>query len=142
MLTIRDMMATLLTFAAALVYGLWLTDTALGEVSPRAVGAVVLVLGFLGCTTTQQDMTTIYGPRSTARRPPKAYIVTTSALGAVSLLAGIWTLVTGDERALAVTVLAIVGLWVLATMRHLLRRRTVAVHDDAVRDPDRLTKAA
>jgi hypothetical protein len=123
-LTWRDGVATVFVAAAAVVYGLWVTGTAWPGVSTRVLGAVVLGLGWAACTINQREMAVVYGVDRNRRRPPMAYIVLASALGVVSLVAGIWALVGANEAMLATLVTAMVALWAMSTVRHRLAGRT------------------
>jgi len=50
-LTWRDGMATLFVAAAVVVFALWQSETAMTEMSTRAMAVVVFALGWLGCTS-------------------------------------------------------------------------------------------
>ena len=123
-LTWRDGVATVFVAAAAVGYGLWVTGIAMPGVSARVLGACVLGLGWAACTINQREMAVVYGVDSNRRRPPMAYIVLASALGAVALVAGIWALVGASEAMLATLVTAMVALWAMSTVRHWLAGRT------------------
>lgn len=125
----RDARATVFVAAAAAVYGLWSTETALSGMSTRVVGAIVFALGYAACMSDSAEMARVFGAEA-GYRPPLAYTVLTSLLGAVALAFAALTLVTASEPALAITVAAMVILWVVTTVRHAFFR--VPDHDDDV----------
>ena len=55
------------------------------------------------------------------------YVVLVYVLGAVALVAGIVAIATGGAAALATLTGAMVALWALATVRHLMSRTTAEV---------------
>jgi len=136
-LTWRDGLATLFVAAAATLYALWQTGTAVAGMSTRVLGAVVFGLGWAGCMSDQREMASVYGAGG-RRHAPMAYVVVASLLGAVALLSGIMTLVSASETMLAILVAATVALWVLATIRHAM---TSQGHpsDQPVREPTHTT---
>ena len=111
----RDAVATLAVGAAAGFYVLWATGTVVQ--SARVAGVVVFALGVIACTSARAEMERVYGVGGAAR-PAMIYVVTASTVGAMALIAGIVTLVTAGEAALAVLVASMVLLWLLATLRH------------------------
>jgi len=122
-LTWRDGVATVFVAAAAVGFGLWVTGIAIARASTRVLGVVILGLGWAACTINQREMAVVYGVDRNRRRPPMAYIVLASALGVVSLVAGIWALVGANEAMLATLVTAMVALWAMSTVRHGLAGR-------------------
>jgi hypothetical protein len=117
-LTWRDAAATVFVGTAVAAYVLWNSGTAVPDLSVRAIGGIVLALGWLGCVTNQREMAVVFGVDRTAHRPTMLYIVAVSALGAATLVAGVVTVVTGKESALVVLVAATVVLWTFTTIRH------------------------
>ena len=115
-LTRKDALPTVVTAAALGLYVLWLAGTQLVE-SPRALGLVVLALGWVGCMSVGQRMGEIYGV-DTPRRVPVVYMVGMSLVGATAVVAGVVTGVSGNETALAILVTSTVVLWVVTTVRH------------------------
>jgi hypothetical protein len=107
--------------AAAVLYGLWLTGAGAPGMSGRVLGAVVFGLGWAACTVNQAEMAVVYGA-GTRRRAPMAYVVIASILGIVALVAGVTTLVSGNEAMLATLVSAMIVLWGMATIRHAIAR--------------------
>lgn len=77
-------------------------------------------LGIAGCYTAQSHFETVYGVNGRIR-PPLAYVVLVSAVGALATVAGIIALVAGGSLAVTTLVLAMIVMWILATVRHQLR---------------------
>ena len=119
-LTWRDGSATLLVAAAAAVYALWATGTAMASASITVIAAVVFGLGWAACLTDQREMQILYGADRQHPRPPLSYIMLTSAIGVMTLGAGIAALVTASDGALVILLAGLIALWVLATARHIL----------------------
>lgn len=119
-LTWRDGSATLLVAAAAAVYALWATGTAMASASITVIAAVVFGLGWAACLTDQREMQILYGADRQHPRPPLSYIMLTSAIGVMTLGAGIAALVTASDAALVILLAGMIALWVLATARHIL----------------------
>jgi hypothetical protein len=117
-LTIRDGLATVFVAAAAAVYVPWVTGAALTGWSVRVTAAVVFALGWAACMTDQKQMAVVYGATREGRRPPAAYAVLVSAIGALALVAGVLALVTGSAALLATLAASMAGLWLIATVRH------------------------
>jgi len=138
-LTWRDALATLFVAAAAALYALWQTGTAVAGMSTRVLGAVVFGLGWAGCMSDQGEMASVYGAGG-RRRAPMVYVVVASLLGAVALAAGIMTLISASETMLAILVAATVALWVLATVRHVVTGQG-RPSEQPVRDPTHTTAA-
>jgi uncharacterized membrane protein HdeD (DUF308 family) len=129
----RDVVATLAVAVATAAYLLWLADVELpGLASPRSVGLLILVLGFVASASAVVPgfETLIHGSRT--------YLTVTSALGLVALVAGIIVLVNGSEAMLATLAGATVVLWCAATVRHVRAARATslpAVADVVEREP-------
>ena len=121
-LTARDVLATLFVAAAAALYGTWVTGAALAGLSTRVIAVVVFGLGWAACVTDQKEMTVVFGADRTRPRPPAAYAMLASAIGALALVTGIITLVTASRTTLAMLTAAAAALWVIATARHMLAR--------------------
>ena len=117
-LTVRDGLATLFVAAAEMVYVLWVTGAAMTGWSVRVTAAVVFTLGFAACLTDQKQMAVVYGATGEGHRPPPAYVVLASVVGALALVAGVIALVTGSAAMLATLAASMGGLWVIATARH------------------------
>jgi hypothetical protein len=121
-LTIGDGLATLFVAAAAAIYAMWVSGTAMTGLSTRVIAAVLFRLGWVACITDQKQMAVVYGATRERPRPPVAYIVLVSAIGTLALVTGVIALVTGSEAMLATLAASIAGLWVIATARHALGR--------------------
>ena len=117
-LTIRDGLATVFVAAAAAIYLPWVTGAALTGWSVRVTAAVVFALGWAACMTDQKQMAVVYGATREGQRPPAAYVVLVSAIGALALVAGVMALVTGSAALLATLAASMAGLWLIATVRH------------------------
>lgn len=117
-LTIRDGLATVFVAAAAAVYVPWVTGAALTGWSVRVTAAVVFALGWAACMTDQKQMAVVYGAAGEGPRPPAAYAVLVSVIGALALVAGVIALVTGSAALLATLAGSMAGLWLIATARH------------------------
>jgi uncharacterized membrane protein len=126
-LTRKDARATVVVIGAAVFYALWLTGTVAADMSTRVVAVIVLALGWLGCTSDVDQMKVVFGVEGT--RPPLLYVVLTSLVGGVALIAGAITIIGGNEAMLATLVVAMAALWIAATARHQIAGRPV-LHDD------------
>ena len=117
-LTARDGVASLFVAAAAVLFGLWTSGAAMAGVSVRVMTVIVFALGYLGCLADQRQMALVYGAGGQARAAPLGYVVLSSALGGLALVAGIIALVTASHVMLATLCATVVALWLLATVRH------------------------
>jgi hypothetical protein len=126
-LTWKDGLATVFVGAAAVLYLLWAGGTTvMGLSGPRALSVAIFGLGIGGCYTARSHMETVYGVGGRPRTP-LYYVVLSSVLGGVTLVAGIAALASGGDAALATLTGAMVALWVLATIRHSMSRNTSEV---------------
>lgn len=117
----RDLVATGLVAAAGVIYLLWLLDsvpTAMSGV--RATGAVILALGFAASATA---VVPTFGQLLHGN---KVYLVVTSLLGLVALVVGVVMLVGSSDTALAVVMVAMVTMWLIATIHHSLLAQTTS----------------
>src|ERR1039458_1359894 len=121
-LTVRDGLATVFVAAALAVYLLWVSGAAMTGWSVR-VAAAVFGLGWAACVTDQKQMAVVYGAAHGGRRPPAAYVVLVSGIGALALVTGVIALVAGSAAMLATLAASMGGLWVIATVRHTLASR-------------------
>ena len=119
-ITVRDVLATVFVAAAGVLYGTWVTGAALAGLSTRMIAVMVFALGWAACVTDQKEMAVVFGADRTRPRPPAAYAVLVSAIGALALVTGIITLVTASSTLLAILAAATTALWLIATARHLL----------------------
>ena len=111
----RDVMATVLVAAAGVLYLMWVAGApAFGMGSARATGVAILVLGFLASAIAVVPGFTglLHGNRT--------YLVVASLLGVVATAAGIQMLVASSGAGLAVVVVAMVFLWLTASVHHAL----------------------
>lgn len=109
----RDLLATALVAVAVVFYVLWAADAALpGLRGTRATGLVVLALGFAASASA------VVPAFDQLMHGNKLYLVVTSSIGLVALIAGIQMLVATSGAGLTVVLTAMVALWLLATIRH------------------------
>ena len=114
----RDLVATGLVVSAGVIYLLWLLDSVPTTMSGvRATGAVILVLGFAASATA------VVPSFDQLLRGSRVYLAVTSLLGLVALIAGVLMLVEASETALAVVMVAMVAMWLIATIHHSLQAR-------------------
>jgi len=116
--TVRDVLATLFVAVASASYGTWVTGAALAGWSTRMIAVVVFALGWAACVTDQKEMAVVFGADRTRPRPPVAYAVLASVIGALALVAGIITLITASATMLAILAASTAALWIAATARH------------------------
>jgi hypothetical protein len=107
----RDRIATLLVATATIIYLLWLTGPLEG-VAASSVAVVVLALGFIASASAVVPgfVALLSGSRS--------YLALASLGGLVALVCGVLTVTQATEQTLAILVIATIGLWVAATVRH------------------------
>jgi predicted ABC-type exoprotein transport system permease subunit len=110
-------MATVFVAAAAVVYGLWQSGSAMTEMSVRAMAVSVFALGFLACTSDAKRMSSVYTPGA-GDRPSTVYTVLASLLGFGALISGVWAIVAASETMLAILIGTMVALWLVTTVRH------------------------
>ena len=116
--TWKDGLATVFVGAAGVLYLLWAGGTTVSGLSgPRALTVAIFGLGVGGCYTAKSHMEDVYGVGGRPR-PPLPYVVLTSVLGGVMLVAGIVALAGGSIAALATLTAAMIALWALATIHH------------------------
>ncbi|HEY5180767.1 MAG TPA: hypothetical protein VIJ07_13535 [Dermatophilaceae bacterium] len=117
-LTWKDGLATVFVGAAVVLYVLSQGGTEVAGLSgPRALAVAIFGLGVGGCYTAKSHMEEMYGVGGRPR-PPLPYVVLTSVLGGVMLVAGIVALAGGSIAALATLTAAMIALWALATIHH------------------------
>jgi hypothetical protein len=116
----RDRVATVLVATAVLIYGLWLTGP-LAELSAGSVALLVLGLGFVASASAVVPgfVALLNGSR--------LYLAIASLGGLVALVCGVLTVVQATESTLVVLVVATIGLWAAATVRHAGARRTTTI---------------
>lgn len=114
----KDIMATCLVAAAVVVYLLWAAGALPGITDARVIGVVVLVLGFVASASA------VVPGFADLLHGNKIYVVATSVIGLVAAVAGVALLVTGSSADLALVMVAMVVLWLIATVHHALLTRT------------------
>jgi hypothetical protein len=111
----RDVLATVLVAVASVLYIMWVAGSAaFGMDSARATGVAILVLGFVASAIAVVPSFTglLHGNRT--------YLVVASLLGVVATGAGVQMLVASSGAGLTVVVVAMVILWLTATVHHTL----------------------
>jgi hypothetical protein len=116
----RDRIATLLVAAATLIYGLWLSGS-LGGLTAGSVAMLVLALGVLA------SMSAVVPGFAALIAGSRLYLVLASLGGLVALACGVLTVAQATEQTLAIFVIATIGLWAAATVRHTMLRRPTGV---------------
>jgi hypothetical protein len=115
----RDLVATGLVAAAGVIYLLWLFDSVPTVMSGiRVTGAVILALGFMASATA------VLPTFGQLLHGNKAYLAVTSLIGLLALIAGVVMLVESSHTALAVVMLAMITMWLIATIHHRLLAKT------------------
>lgn len=109
----RDAVATGLVAVAVFFYILWTVGLAPAVLSStRATGALILVLGFLASASA------VVPGFADLLHGNKTYLGVTSLIGLVAAVAGVIMLLNASSTALAVTMAAMVVLWLIATIHH------------------------
>ncbi len=109
----RDWVATALVAAAALLYALWALGWApFGMDGIRATGIGVLALGFLASAWA---VVPTFGQ---LLHGDKIYLAVTSAIGVIAAAAGVQMLLTASETGLLVVMVAMIVMWLMATLHH------------------------
>ncbi len=107
----RDRIATVLVATATLVYSLWLTGPLEG-LAASSVAVLVLALGFIASASA------VVPGFAALLSGSKLYLALASLGGLVALVCGVLTVTQATEQTLAILVVATIGLWVAATVRH------------------------
>jgi hypothetical protein len=107
----RDRIATLLVATATLIYVLWLAGI-LGGLTTGSVAILVLALGFIASASA------VVPGFAALLKGSRLYLVLASIGGVVALTCGVMTVVQATDTTLALLVIATVGLWAAATIRH------------------------
>lgn len=115
----KDGLATVLVAVAVVVFAVWSAGASIAGISGRGLVGAIFILGIAGCYTAQSQFETVYGANGTTR-PPLAYVVLISVLGALATVAGIVALIVGGGLAVTTLLLAMIVMWILATVRHQL----------------------
>ena len=125
----KDGLATVLVAVALVFFAGWSAGATVAGISGRGLVLAVFLLGIAGCYTAQSQFGIVYGVTGTAR-PPLVYVVLVSMLGALATVVGIVALIVGGGLAVTTLLLAMIVMWILATVRHRLpthARRPAAV---------------
>ncbi len=126
-LTVKDLAATIVVAGAVTLYACFLVDANLPLVSgPRALAGAVFVLGIVGCALGGSSGTTL------DRTRPPIWLALSGTLGAVSLIAALVAVITGNEVALGILVGGTALLWFVTTARRVRTdlRQSAADGDD------------
>ncbi|PWI17023.1 hypothetical protein DI272_24800 [Streptomyces sp. Act143] len=117
----RDIIATALVAAGAVVYLLKAADAVLpGTGGTRAAAAIILALGFAASASA------VVPGFEELWHGSRVYLVAASLLGVVALVGGVLTLAAARDTALAVLMAATTALWLMATIRHAVLARAAA----------------
>lgn len=116
----RDRIATLLVATATLIYVLWLTGP-IGGLSANSVAVVVLALGFIASASA------VVPAFAELLAGSRLYLALASLGGVIALACGVLTVTQATGDTLAILVIATLGLWAAATVRHTMIHRTSAV---------------
>ena len=111
----RDRIATGLVASAVILYTLWATGLTLpGMDSVRVTGLVVLGLGF------GASASAVVPGFGELLHGSKLYLLVASLIGLLAFVAGFVMLVAASEVALGMVMAAMVVLWTIATVHHML----------------------
>jgi hypothetical protein len=127
-LTWKDGLATVFVGLAVVLFVVWSAGAAVSGISGRGLVVAILLLGIAGCYTARSQFETFYGVNGTTRAT-LAYVVLVSVVGALATVAGIVAVIGGGTVAVTTLLLAMVVMWILATVRH--QRRASADHSAA-----------
>ena len=107
----RDLLATGLVAVGGLVYVLWTLDVVN---SVRLTGIVMLACGFAASANA------VVPGFNRLLLGNRAYLIVTSLIGVVAFVGGAAVLVAASETGLSVVLAAMVALWAIATVHHVL----------------------
>ena len=107
----RDRIATVLVATGTLIYVLWFTGF-LGALTPGSIALIILALGFVASASA------VVPGFAALLAGSKAYLALASLGGLVALVCGAITVTQATEETLAILVIATIGLWAAATVRH------------------------
>lgn len=116
----RDRIATLLVATATLIYLLWLMGPLEG-LTASTIAVLVLVLGFIASASA------VVPGFAALLSGSRLYLALAALGGLVALLCGVLTITQATEQTLAILVVATIGLWVAATVRHTMVHHPTAV---------------
>jgi len=107
----RDRIATLLVATATLIYVLWLTGPLEG-LTASSIAVLVLALGFIASASA------VVPGFAALLSGSRLYLALASLGGLLALACGALTVTQATEQTLAILVIATIGLWAAATVRH------------------------
>jgi len=107
----RDRIATLLVATATLIYLLWLIGP-LDGLAASSIALLVLALGFIASASA------VVPGFAALLSGSRMYLALASLGGLIALVCGVLTVTQATEQTLAILVVATIGLWVAATVRH------------------------
>jgi len=107
----RDRIATLLVATATLIYLLWFMGPLEG-LTANTIAVVVLALGFIASASA------VVPGFAALLSGSRLYLALASLGGLVALVCGVLTVTQATGQTLAILVVATIGLWVAATVRH------------------------
>jgi hypothetical protein len=107
----RDRIATLLVATATLIYVLWFTGV-LGGLTAGSVALIILALGFVASASA------VVPGFAGLLAGSKLYLALASLGGLVAVVCGAITVTQATKETLAILVIATIGLWAAATVRH------------------------
>ena len=107
----RDRIATVLVATATVIYLLWLMGRLEG-LTATSIALLVLALGFIASASA------VVPGFAALLSGSRVYLALASLGGLVALVCGVLTVTQATEQTLAILVVATIGLWVGATVRH------------------------
>jgi hypothetical protein len=113
----RDRIATVAVAIATLIYGLWLV----GPLDGLAVGSIAIVVLALGFLASASAVVPGFAALLSGSR---LYLALASLGGLVALGCGALSVAQATEGTLAILVIATIGLWAAATVRHAMVRQS------------------
>ncbi|HYO86361.1 MAG TPA: hypothetical protein VES01_07925 [Dermatophilaceae bacterium] len=115
----KDVIATGLVAVAGVLYLLWLAGSSPPGLSGmRATGLVILALGFAASAMA------VVPSFDQLLHGNKIYVSFTSLIGLVAAIGGVLMLVAESDAGLAVVMVAMVVMWLIATIHHSLLAKT------------------
>ena len=107
----RDRIATVLVATGSLIYLLWYLGF-LDGLTPSSVALIILALGFVASASA------VVPGFAALLAGSRLYLALASLGGLVAFVCGVITVTQATEETLAVLVIATIGLWAAATLRH------------------------
>lgn len=113
----RDRVATALVATGTLIYVLWFTGFISG-LTPSSVALIILALGFVASASA------VVPGFPALLAGSRLYLALASLGGLVALVCGAVTVTQATSETLQILVIATIGLWAAATVRHGIGRRS------------------